>query len=342
MIIHYYSSGALDSDCCRHAYGEGHGQLLKRRTSQTQLRSSTAARGDAQSEAALSYARHQKRLRRRGAALTPTNILAEEDLGCIQCTGLSYAVVGPSGEIIACEGVGTYNADKTPVSCNDTLFQIASDTKQFTATLALKAEEDGLLSIDEDIRTFWPSFNPPTALSASRTLTLRDAMSHRSGMPRHDNLWQRGDLTGVQQPEDSLRVMQFLDPDKDIRYKSEYTNMMFLVAGEAVAHARNTTWENLLQKEILGPLGMHDAYPTLASVPKDALQRMSRRYDKHAFKILFPGSCCSCRINSIYCRRHCKMAFGAGTGVRQEGRCASIDGLRTVQVGDGQYSFRNV
>eukprot|EP00949_MAST-11_sp_MAST-11-sp1_P002952 g2952.t1 len=236
----------------------------------------------------MMHALHQKRVAEAGGPkpLTPENLVeeAKKTLAVFNVTGLSFAVVGPGGELVACEGVGTYTDDNEPVSCNNTLFQIASDTKQFTATMVLKAEEEGLLSVDEDIRTFWPSFNPPTTLSASRTLSLRDAMSHRSGMPRHDAIWRSEEITNVDSSEDCLRVLQFLDPDKDIRYKAEYTNNMFLVAGEAVAHVRNTTWENLLQKEILGPLGMEDTYPTLGSVPKDARSRLSRPYfNKHAF-----------------------------------------------------------
>ena len=110
--------------------------------------------------------------------LSPENIkkAALTSMEAFNVSGLSVAVVGPNG-LIACEGVGTAGNSK-PVTCNDTLFQIASDTKQFTAVMALMAEEDGLLSIDEDIRTFWPQFNPP-----ERAQRFRNTYTERRNVP---------------------------------------------------------------------------------------------------------------------------------------------------------------
>ena len=107
-------------------------------------------------------------------------------------------------------------------------------------------------------------------------------------MSRHDNLWQDSSLTGADTPDSVLKRFQFLDNDKSIRYSAEYTNTLFLAAGEATAHVRGTTWSDLLQKTILDPLGMKDTYPTLASVPESAKDRLSTPfYDYYPFADYF-------------------------------------------------------
>jgi CubicO group peptidase (beta-lactamase class C family) len=231
-----------------------------------------------------------------GGELTPDNIkdAAKKTLEALNVTGLAYAVVGPKGELIACDGVGVSDEKKTPVTCDDTLFQIASDTKQFTALMALKAQDDGLLDIDEDIRNFWPAFSPPKNLLAGERLSLRDAMSHRTGLPRHDNLWEQFSVTGATSASDYLRRLPFVNPDKRIRYKAEYTNAMFLVAGEATAHVRNTTWEKLLQDSILTPLEMEATYPTLASVPSEMKDKFATPYfNRYPFSSYFSLDTCA-------------------------------------------------
>ena len=61
------------------------------------------------------------------------------------------------GQIIYRKTTGLSNIEyKTPVT-DSTVFNIASGSKQFTAFMALRAEQEGKLSLDNDIKTYLPN-----------------------------------------------------------------------------------------------------------------------------------------------------------------------------------------
>jgi len=97
-------------------------------------------------------------------------------------------VVIEKDKIVYAKGVGYRNLEsKLPVTPN-TLFAIGSCTKAFTATLIGKLQADNKVDIDKPITGYLPSlkfFND----AMNNNITLRDMMSHRTGLPRHDFSW---------------------------------------------------------------------------------------------------------------------------------------------------------
>ena len=89
----------------------------------------------------------------------------------------------------------------------DILFDVASTTKAWTVMLAAKAVDDGLLEWDTPIQNYIPEFTMLDAY-AGANLTVRDAASHRCGLPAHDLL--RDKITGDR--ENLMRKLAFLEP----------------------------------------------------------------------------------------------------------------------------------
>jgi CubicO group peptidase (beta-lactamase class C family) len=170
--------------------------------------------------------------------------------------GLSVAIVR-NDSLIYAKGFGVTEVGTSKPVDERTLFEIGSSSKAFTATLVAMMVSDGKMRWDDRISTYLPEFRMYDPL-ASEQVTLRDALSHRSGIARGELAWLGSGLDR----DEVLRRVRFLKPEAPFRSRFSYQNMMFLAAGIAAAKAAGTTWENLLQQRILTPLGMTSSLPT--------------------------------------------------------------------------------
>ena len=97
-------------------------------------------------------------------------------------------VIVKDGAVVYLEGFGVREKDKPEVVTPDTVFPIASCSKAFTATAVAMLADEGKLKWDDKVRDHLDYFRLSDEL-ADRDVTLRDLLSHRTGMPRHDLLW---------------------------------------------------------------------------------------------------------------------------------------------------------
>jgi CubicO group peptidase (beta-lactamase class C family) len=134
----------------------------------------------------------------------------------------------------------------------DTLFQIASNSKPFTATLALQLVAEGVLGLDDPVRKHLPELRMPDR-RYDDALTVRHLLCHRAG-------WD-GDALFVRAPRpptlDNLfdglaRARQLVPPGGPWTY----SNAGFSVAGRLVEVLRKKPFEDVLRERILAPLGM--------------------------------------------------------------------------------------
>jgi CubicO group peptidase (beta-lactamase class C family) len=137
---------------------------------------------------------------------------------------------------------------------SDTVFQIGSSSKPFTAATIATMVDDDMLSWDDRIIRDYPEFRMFDPW-VTEHLTYRDALVHRSGLPSHAT----GELMipfSYNSSEILYRV-RFLEPTSDFRTKYEYQNVMFHLAGEAAARAAGKEWPDLVKERIFSPLGMN-------------------------------------------------------------------------------------
>jgi CubicO group peptidase (beta-lactamase class C family) len=90
---------------------------------------------------------------------------------------------------------------------------------------------------------------------ADANVTMRDIVSHRTGLSRNDILW----IGSPWSREEIIRMMGFVPLTKPFRSAYQYQNIMFTAAGESVAAASGGTWEAFIQHNIFDPLGMKGA-----------------------------------------------------------------------------------
>ncbi len=171
--------------------------------------------------------------------------------------GLSIAVVKGDSTILA-RGYGVRRAgDPTPVDA-ETIFAIGSNSKAFTtAAMAMLADEQKLGWDDPVVRHLpWFQLRDPWI---TRALDLRDLVSHRSGVARHDALWY---ATGRSTAE-VVRQLRFVDTELPFRTGWLYNNNLFLTAGLVVEAVSGQSWDEFMQRRLFAPLGMTRSSTTI-------------------------------------------------------------------------------
>ncbi len=164
--------------------------------------------------------------------------------------GVAVAVI-KNGEVIFGDGFEYRNVDEqTPVTPS-TLFPIASNTKAFTTTVIGMLVEDGLLDWDAPVQEYLPEFQMDDPYIMAH-ITIRDLVTHRSGLPRHDHVW----LGTPFSRESLVERIQYLPFSKGFREAYQYNNLLYVTAGRVIEAVTGSTWENVVTHRILRPLGM--------------------------------------------------------------------------------------
>ena len=164
--------------------------------------------------------------------------------------GVAIAVV-KGDKVILLKGYGFRDAEKQLPVTPQTLFAIGSITKSFTVTTLGMLMDEGKLDWDEPVRNVFPRFKMFDPVLTEQ-MTVRDLVTHRSGLPRHDLVWYTSDFSR----EDLVRRLQYLEPNKPLRSTFQYNNLMFMTAGYIAGQLNGTSWEDAVHARILEPLGM--------------------------------------------------------------------------------------
>ncbi len=154
-------------------------------------------------------------------------------------------------KLVFAKGYGYRDYDKKLPYTPTTLQPIASNTKLFTATAAGLLVSEGKLDWDKPVRQFVPSIQFYND-ELNQTVTIRDMLSHRTGITRHDLIWYKSDFS----PKELFERLKYLEPSQAIRTTFLYNNMMYAGAGYAIELLSGKPWDAFVRERILGPLGM--------------------------------------------------------------------------------------
>ncbi len=147
---------------------------------------------------------------------------------------------------------------------DDTLFAIGSSSKAFTTCLLAMLVADGKLAWDEPVRARLPEFQLADAALGER-VTLRDLVTHRTGMPRHDLVWYGANVDRLE----LVRRLRHLPLSRDLRAEFQYNNLMLLTAGVVAERVGEASWEELVRTRLFTPLGMVRSGFSVAAMADD-------------------------------------------------------------------------
>lgn len=181
--------------------------------------------------------------------------------------GVALAVV-KDGRVLIEKGYGVKRLGGSEPVDGGTLFAIASNTKAFTAAALGLLVEDGKLSWDDPVTRHLPSFQMYDPY-ASREMTVRDLLTHRSGLGLGE-----GDLLyfppSTFTRKEIVEKVRYLRPASSFRSRYAYDNILYIVAGEVVAAVSGKSWEAFVRDRLLSPLRMADTVPTPSGLPAGA------------------------------------------------------------------------
>lgn len=173
-------------------------------------------------------------------------------------------VVVRGGEVEVLKGYGVKQLGKPDPVGPDTAFPLASCSKAFTSTLVAMLVDDGLVGWDDKVRDHLPTFRLSDP-HADALVTVRDLLSHRTGLGGHDRLWYHAPW-GI---DETLRRVDKLPLTYPFRAGFAYTSLTYMAAGRLAARRAGKPWEALVKDKITGPLGMAGVRFTTADPPAD-------------------------------------------------------------------------
>jgi len=205
-----------------------------------------------------------------------------------QAVGLAAVIV--NGDQVRIVTHGFQALDKAVPISADTLFEIGSITKTFTALLLADMVVKGELRLDDPVEKWLPQ-GLSVGLNGLKLrdhtgapIRLIDLATHRSGLPRlPDNMPNvtRADPYADYREQQLLMYLKSrealveTDAGKTTKKRDEayaYSNLGFGLLGYVLARAANTSYDELLQKRVLTPLGLTSTY---LDTPRGELARFS-------------------------------------------------------------------
>lgn len=167
--------------------------------------------------------------------------------------GMALGLITPSKTKFFSFGVR--DVEKELPFTEDTVSGIGSCSKSMTSLAVMKLTEKGLLSIDTPIAEYIPGFSLWDPI-ASKAVTLRDMLCHRTGVGGHDGTWPDNSISRVE----FLSRLKYLEPNAPFRTLAQYSNVMYAAVGGIMEAVTGKKWEDILRDEIFTPLGMNDTY----------------------------------------------------------------------------------
>ena len=189
-----------------------------------------------------------------------------------EAPGLAVAVVR-NDSVIYARGFGVRELGKADSVTANTLFAVGSTTKAFTSALLAMLVDEGKIRWDDPVTRHLPGFQLYDPY-VTREMTIRDLLTHRSGLTRGDRLWSASGFTR----EEVLRRVRFLKPTWSLRSNYGYQNIMYLAAGELAAALSGTTWDQAVKDRIFIPLGMRRTVTSV--VPLKQLDDVATPHDR--------------------------------------------------------------
>ncbi|MGH7711355.1 MAG: serine hydrolase [Gemmatimonadaceae bacterium] len=206
---------------------------------------------------ALSIEAQARGARRDAAPAARLDAYTAQALTAWGLPGVAVAVVH-NDSIVFAKGYGVRELGKPEPITPNSVFAIGSTSKAFTAASIAMLVADGKVKWDDPVTKHLPDFQLFDPY-VTRELTLRDILTHRSGLARGDRLWANSGFTR----SEVLHRVRFLKPSWSFRSTYGYQNIMFLAAGTVVERVSGKTWDDFVAQRIFQPLGMSNSVTSI-------------------------------------------------------------------------------
>ena len=158
------------------------------------------------------------------------------------------------GTVLVARG-GTVLLKKGYGNQENTIYQIASVTKTFTATAILKLAECGRLSLEDKLSKYYPDY------PKGDSITIRHLLTHTSGIYNYTMNSEFMETAAGKPATEAQMLTLFKDKPLDFSPGTgwNYSNSGYMLLGYIIQKVTGMTYEEALRKYLFGPQGMHDS-----------------------------------------------------------------------------------
>ena len=176
--------------------------------------------------------------------------MADKDL-----PAFSIALVD-GNEVVWAQGFGYQDPEHKIPATAHTVYRVGSVSKLFTDIGIMQMVEAGKINLDVPVSQYIPDFHPQNPFT--NPITLRELMSHRSGLLREPPVGNYFDPT---EPtlEATVRSMNSTELVYDPGTHLKYSNAGIAVVGYTLQELNHQSFPEYLKQAVLAPLGMHES-----------------------------------------------------------------------------------
>ncbi len=170
--------------------------------------------------------------------------------------GCAVGVV-KDGELVLARAYGMADLEQGIALTPASIFELASESKHFTAAAVLVAAREGALSLDDDLRKHVPEIP-----DYGHTITLRQLLHHTSGIRDYGTLGLLSGINGY--PRTADEALALLAEQRELNYRPgehySYSNSGYFLLGVALERATGRSLREFADEQLLAPLGMKDTH----------------------------------------------------------------------------------
>jgi CubicO group peptidase (beta-lactamase class C family) len=175
------------------------------------------------------------------------------------------AAVSVDGEVIAEAATGVLSVRTGVEATTDSIFQIGSISKVYTATLVMQLVDEDIVALDDPVTRHLPELRLADEAAADR-VTIRQLLSHTSGIDGDCfNDTGRGDDCVERYVEGCASLHMTHEPGETM----SYCNTGYVLLGRIVEKHRGDIWDRVLKDRLLRPIGAKAS----CTLPEDAVLR---------------------------------------------------------------------
>jgi len=165
-------------------------------------------------------------------------------------------LVAKNGKIVYNNQVGYKDFRKKEQLNEESVFQLASVSKQFTAAAIMILYERNQIKLTDTVNTYFPNF-------PYKDVTIKNLLNHTAGLPKY--FWVAEHKWKQKKAPSNSEMMALLETSKVQRYfkpgrNFDYSNTGYFVLASIVENVSGTSFSAFVKKNIFDPLGMNDSY----------------------------------------------------------------------------------
>ncbi len=166
-------------------------------------------------------------------------------------------LIAENGKIIFQNSYGLANEESGEKLNIETVFELASVSKQFTAMGIVQLKKEGKLSYDDDISQFIPE------LSNYKGVTIKNLLTHTGGLPDYMSLAEKEwNKSKIATNKDIIKLFQDFKPEKEFESNKDYaySNTGYLLLGTIIERVSGQSFGEYLNDKIFAPLEMDNTF----------------------------------------------------------------------------------